>query len=248
MVIAVVAEATIAVVEEIDIDFTSNRTKSPSGNPGGLFLWGEIQKFKDGPSNSDRIFLTRVLTRIALYVPEISGYVVFLNHMTRFESILRAASVEHIPTIQNLAYITWPPTFHSILSEDQISYMLDQMYNTPELRSQIQNPKFQYYLIHRDAGFAAVEFHYQDTTDTKIHKLYILPSHQGKGWGRDVIMELRKIAKRQGDQALILNVNKNNKATEFYEKCGFIRWKSEVIDIGKGYVMDDYVYRLEFGD
>jgi ribosomal protein S18 acetylase RimI-like enzyme len=45
-------------------------------------------------------------------------------------------------------------------------------------------------------------------------------------------------------EALLLNVNKNNNAQYFYNKLGFIISKEEVIDIGNGYVMDDYV--MEF--
>lgn len=159
--------------------------------------------------------------------------------------LLSLANIDDVLLIQRIAYATWPDTFGRILSSDQINYMLGLMYNSEELSRQINAHQFRYYLISSDAGFVAIEFHHQNTTATKIHKLYLLPAHQGKGWGRKVIEEIGIIARAQGDEALILNVNKQNPATGFYEKCGFVRWKSEVIDIGQGYVMDDYVYRLE---
>jgi ribosomal protein S18 acetylase RimI-like enzyme len=40
---------------------------------------------------------------------------------------------------------------------------------------------------------------------------------------------------------LFLNVNKYNSAIQFYHKIGFEIAKEEVIDIGNGFVMDDYV-------
>ena len=49
-----------------------------------------------------------------------------------------------------------------------------------------------------------------------------------------------------GFDSIELNVNKNNETTGIYEKLGFKRIRSEVIDIGKGFVMDDYVYELRF--
>ena|SRR5690606_15277830 len=159
--------------------------------------------------------------------------------------LLSLANIDEIPLIQHVAYATWPDTFGRILSSDQINYMLGLMYNTEELSRQINAPHYRYYLIWGDAGFVAIEFHHDNTTATKIHKLYLLPAHQGKGWGRKVIEEIGAIARAQGDEAMILNVNKQNPATGFYEKCGFFRWKSEIIDIGQGYVMDDYVYRLK---
>ena len=46
--------------------------------------------------------------------------------------------------------------------------------------------------------------------------------------------------------AIELNVNKYNPSTKIYEAMGMTRIRSEKLDIGGGYFMDDYVYRLEF--
>ena len=45
-------------------------------------------------------------------------------------------------------------------------------------------------------------------------------------------------------KAIFLNVNKYNNAIHFYMKQGFTKVKDEVIDIGNGYVMDDYVMEV----
>ena len=45
-------------------------------------------------------------------------------------------------------------------------------------------------------------------------------------------------------KAIFLNVNKYNKARFFYEKLGFTIVKDEVIEIGNGYVMDDFVMEV----
>lgn len=156
---------------------------------------------------------------------------------------LTPATPDDIPLIQGIARDTWPDTFGKILSRDQIDYMLERMYNTETLAKQMQNPHYHYYLIGPNIGFAALELHYERSSVSKIHKLYLLPVSQGNGWGKKTIAELETASRNGGDQALILNVNKNNPAIGFYEKCGFEKWKSEVIDIGDGYVMDDFVYR-----
>ena len=44
---------------------------------------------------------------------------------------------------------------------------------------------------------------------------------------------------------LELNVNRHNKAINFYKKLGFIITMEEDIDIGNGYYMNDYVMNLE---
>ena len=74
----------------------------------------------------------------------------------------------------------------------------------------------------------------------------MLPETQGKGFGKFMIDEIIRIAKSNDQKGIFLNVNKYNKAKFFYEKAGFIVSKEEVIDIGNGYVMDDYVMELIF--
>lgn len=159
--------------------------------------------------------------------------------------LLTIASLNDIPLIQSIAWNTWPKTFVNIISSEQISYMLDAMYNTKTLTSLMNHPNFTFYLINGDAGMAALELHFGKGPVSKLHKLYILPENHGKGWGRDTIRQLEIVAREAGDHALILNVNKKNPATHFYEKCGFTLWKSVVIDIGQGFVMDDYIFRKE---
>jgi len=74
----------------------------------------------------------------------------------------------------------------------------------------------------------------------------LLPETQGKGFGKFMINEIVKIAKSNNQKGIYLNVNKYNTAKFFYEKVGFTIVKEEVIDIGNGYVMDDYVMEYLF--
>ena len=54
-------------------------------------------------------------------------------------------------------------------------------------------------------------------------------------------MTVTEEIKTLGGVSLQLNVNRNNKAKEFYERQGFAVIKEEDIDIGNGYLMNDYV-------
>jgi ribosomal protein S18 acetylase RimI-like enzyme len=49
-------------------------------------------------------------------------------------------------------------------------------------------------------------------------------------------------ARKAGLFSIVLNVNKNNNAILAYEKMGFKKIREEKIDIGNGYIMDDFVY------
>ena len=63
----------------------------------------------------------------------------------------------------------------------------------------------------------------------------------GSGIGKILIQQAENEARKQGNKKLHLNVNKKNKAVGFYQKLGFTVDYEEVLDIGNGYVMDDFV-------
>ena len=118
------------------------------------------------------------------------------------------------------------------------------MYSVASLQKQANEKGHRFILATENeipVGFASYEFNYNKKPKTKIHKIYILPNQQGKGIGKILIDFIINKAKERHQKGLILNVNKNNIAIRFYERIGFEISLEEVIDIGNGYVMDDYV-------
>ncbi|MBK8701062.1 MAG: GNAT family N-acetyltransferase [Saprospiraceae bacterium] len=160
-------------------------------------------------------------------------------------SEFRLAEVKDIPCIQQIAYSTWPKAFRSILSEEQISYMLEMMYSEVALVTQIIDKGHRFIIAsinNEDVGFLSYETDFQGSCDTRIHKLYVLPKWHGKGMGQTLLNDLHNRVKYKAE-ALVLNVNKYNRAIHFYQNQGFEIIAEEVIEIGNGYVMDDYVMR-----
>lgn len=154
------------------------------------------------------------------------------------------ATTEDIFIIQTLASEIWPHTFKDILPKDQISYMMEMMYSTQSLTAQLEDLNHHYLLIKDSTeylGYTSYEINYKGTHTTKIHKIYILPSLQGKGLGELFIKEISKIAIKKGSKELSLNVNRFNKALGFYKKMGFEIKTSEDIEIGNGFLMEDFV-------
>jgi diamine N-acetyltransferase len=154
---------------------------------------------------------------------------------------IRNASVEDIPLIRELTNKVWPQTYAVILSAAQIEYMLEMMYSGQSLQKQISGGA-EFIIVYEDGvavGFAS----YQEIKPAvyKLHKLYVLPSQQGKGTGRYVIGHILQTIKEKGAATLQLQVNKHNKAKDFYEKNGFTVLEEIKLDIGGGYIMDDYV-------
>lgn len=159
---------------------------------------------------------------------------------------------EQLSIVQDLANAIWPSTYGNILSNAQLEYMLDTFYSIAKLEKQMNNGQiFELLFDETNAiGFFAYElncnFDNLNQPLTKIHKIYLLPETQGKGFGKFMINEIVRIAKSNNQKGIFLNVNKYNKAKIFYEKLGFVISKEEVIDIGNDYVMDDYVMEYLF--
>jgi diamine N-acetyltransferase len=151
------------------------------------------------------------------------------------------ANEDDIPVIRLLANKIWPQTYSSIISKEQIDYMLEMMYSVSSLEKQMRSgaPFIIVYDEGEPVGFAS----YGETRTAvfKLHKIYILPSQQGKGTGKFVIDFIITEIKNKGAAALQLQVNRQNKAKSFYEKLGFTVIKEFDFDIGNGYIMDDYL-------
>jgi len=146
--------------------------------------------------------------------------------------------------VRDIAFEVWPKTYGAILTEAQLTYMLEMMYSVAALQEQATLKQHHFVLIYSNdeaVGFASFEHNVNHSGKTKIHKIYILSSQQGKGTGKALVDYIEQQALAIGDKALFLNVNKYNSAIQFYQKIGFEITKEEVIDIGYGFVMDDYV-------
>ena len=161
---------------------------------------------------------------------------------------LTKATEENVTLIQDLARRSWKNAYAEILSEEQMEYMLSEMYSKTELESQLQNPNYHYYLIVDEdndsyEGFIGYEHNYEDKT-TKLHRIYLIPESKGKGLGKLALQFLNEKVSENGNKRIILNVNKHNTARNFYESQGYRVYDEGVFDIGNGFVMDDFL--MEF--
>ncbi|MPS64921.1 MAG: GNAT family N-acetyltransferase [Chryseobacterium sp.] len=153
------------------------------------------------------------------------------------------ATESDIPLIQELARRSWENAYAEILSDEQMEYMLNTMYSKEEIAGHLQNPYYHYFLIKDEdsyEGFIGYENSYEEKT-TKLHRIYLVPESKGKGLGKKALLFLNDKVSEYGDKRIILNVNKHNSARNFYESQGYKVYDEGVFDIGKGFVMDDFL-------
>jgi diamine N-acetyltransferase len=156
-----------------------------------------------------------------------------------------AAAAKDIPLIQQLAYAIWPQTYSSIISKQQISYMLDMIYSTAALQKQMHDEGCTFIIVYdNNEAVAFASYNQTNPQIWKLNKIYILSNQQGKGTGKFIINYIIDTIKKQNAKALQLQVNRFNKAKDFYEKLGFTIIETADFDIGNGFFMNDYVMQL----
>lgn len=155
---------------------------------------------------------------------------------------IKKATAADIPLIRELTFRVWPQTYASILTQEQIDYMLEMMYSESSLQKQIEKDGCQFIIVYEDGnpvGFAS--YNEEETQRWKLNKIYILQNQQGKGTGKYVINYILEEIKSQNATSLFLQVNQYNTAKAFYERLGFIETDFINLDIGNGFFMNDYI-------
>lgn len=141
-----------------------------------------------------------------------------------------------------LAGVIWRHHYPGIISMEQIDYMLAQRYTPAIILEQMQSDSAwwdQALFGGRMIGFAQYELHGRSM---KLDKLYLHQDFQRQGYGGRMLAHVEDAARRRGADAVRLNVNKHNlKSIAAYRKNGYEVIETVVVDIGCGYVMDDYV-------
>lgn len=135
-----------------------------------------------------------------------------------------------------LAHRIWHQHYPGIITVEQIDYMLGLWYTPDFLRQQIADPK-RLFLVAEKAntlcGYIAAS---EQAGYTFIHKLYIADECRGQGLGQALLNALPK------DRPFKLRVNRHNTGSiRFYQKYGFRIDAEDTLDIGNGYIMDDFI-------
>ena len=152
-----------------------------------------------------------------------------------------------IKELANLASEIWHEYWTEILSLEQIDYMVENFQSEQAIKNQIDNYNYTYFYIIKDsvkAGYIGLS---KKKDYLFLSKLYIKEEYRHQGLGTMSFGFIKNYAESLNYTRIILTVNKNNKNTiNAYNKWGFETINSVVTDIGKGFVMDDYImeYKL----
>jgi len=156
---------------------------------------------------------------------------------------ITTTALTELPLIHELGKQTFYPTYLPFITKAQVDYMFHKMYDLPALQQQVTERKHTFLLARLDkrpVGFISYEKDINAERACKVHKLYVLPGTQGHGIGKALLDRVMLDGLAAGQQSIWLNVNRFNKAVEFYKHLGFEIVAEDDIDIGHGFYMNDY--------
>lgn len=151
---------------------------------------------------------------------------------------------EQIHTLAFMADTVWHEWFAGILSGEQIDYMVKKFQSFAPIKKQMEQDGYEYYFLNAggmNVGYIGIHSE-SETGKLFLSKIYILRSFRKKGYAGETFEFLEGLCRGMGLTSIWLTVNKHNdNAIGVYTKKGFRTIRSEVTDIGSGFVMDDYV-------
>ncbi len=157
------------------------------------------------------------------------------------------ATKKDIPLLHELGDRIFRQTYRTMLSQEQIEYMIDWMYSEKNLEKQMDNNNV-FYIVECDGvpcGYIGIE----NEADGRFHlqRLYLDENYRGRGIGREMMRKIFDHARAASPSGarIELNVNRDNRTVEFYKKMGWRIIKSGDFEIGNGFLMTDHIMAID---
>jgi GNAT superfamily N-acetyltransferase len=153
-----------------------------------------------------------------------------------------ATATEQFESIAELAREIWYEYYVPLIGKAQVDYMVAKFQTATAMQQQATGDGYLYFTM-AEGGKLLGYFAIQPRTDERsmfISKLYLHSRSRGRGTGRMALEFIERESRARGLNLLWLTVNKGNPTVSTYQRWGFRIAAAVVMDIGNGFVMDDY--------
>jgi GNAT superfamily N-acetyltransferase len=148
---------------------------------------------------------------------------------------------DDVDAVAALAREIWDEFYVPIIGRAQVDYMVHKFQSAAAVAEQMASG-YEYFLVRRDGepvGYIAVVAKPTEAA-LFVSKFYLLRRTRGAGTGRACMEFIERLARQRALGLLWLTVNKGNPSVNVYKRLGFRIAADLVMDIGAGFVMDDY--------
>ncbi|WP_417609892.1 GNAT family N-acetyltransferase [Owenweeksia hongkongensis] len=157
---------------------------------------------------------------------------------------IQKTKAEDFSRIETLAREIWEEHYTPIIGTKQVAYMLEKFQSVAAMQKQTKEG-YAYFMINEGEELVGYLAFKEEQHGLFLSKVYVHSKARGKGLGKAAIEFVNTEVQKRGLKQIRLTVNKYNHNTiAAYLKMGFAKTRELVIDIGEGYVMDDYEMSL----
>lgn len=135
---------------------------------------------------------------------------------------VRTVSKQDLEVVQNLLKTTWHDTYDPIHGKDKIGMLTETMFDMEALAERRDQPLSEFIVADTGTQIVGVAFAAQLGKVVFLHQLYVSPTAQRKGVGKELLQELFYCFDSAEKMALEVDA-KNAKAIAFYEQNEFVK-------------------------
>ena len=157
---------------------------------------------------------------------------------------IQSSEEESIISLSAFASAIIREYYDPIIGVEQNNYHLEKFQSVHAIKEQLEQG-YIYYVLFEDENMLGFFAFYPREDALYLSKFYLAKKYRGKGYGKAMLLFLKQEVRKLGLAAIELNVNRFNPTTAIYDHLGFHIIRAEQVQIGHGFIMDDYVYRLE---
>lgn len=149
---------------------------------------------------------------------------------------LQVTTAEETAEVARLAAEIWQEYYVSIITIEQIDYMIEKFQSAPAITDQIHHQGYEYYLIHNgDGSIAGYMSAREEDGKLFLSKFYIGKEYRGRSYASQALAFLEKLCEDRNLTHIWLTVNRDNESSiVVYKKKASVsygsKWRISAMD------------------
>lgn len=161
---------------------------------------------------------------------------------------------EDLDLLIEISIKTFKSAFEAHNDPKDFSEYLKNAFNVSSMQNQLKEKNTEFYIIYENKTLIAyiklnkgkAQTETFDQPSIELERIYVLPQHIGKGYGRNILKQVLEMTHSQKASFLWLGVWEHNlDAIRFYESHGFVKFDEHPYYLGQD-KQTDWLMKFEF--